>query len=391
MASLWKHPESRFWVACFTDAGGVQRKRSTRTTDRKIALGIAQRFESAYRTKLTEAQARKVISDIFEELHGEQLYHSTARAFLDGWLANKNKEMTQGSYTRYASAVSKFIAFLGDRADKDVAYVHKRDITDFRDHVAKKTTAATANTDLKILRSAFRQAVADGLRLDNPATAVSTLKERRDDDQSERRPFTEAELRKLFAVLSGEWRGIVLAGLYTGQRLGDIGSMTWRMIDLKERVISFRTRKTNRVVRIPIADSLFEYLNGQGARGSDDDVFPAAAKELRLAQGQSRRLSAQFHALLVEAGLAVDRTHKSTGIGRTGRRSPSELTFHSLRHNTTSWLKKAGVPESVVRDIIGHESQLVSLNYTHVDEETKRAAIEKLPALLPQADQTTVS
>lgn len=67
----------------------------------------------------------------------------------------------------------------------------------------------------------------------------------------------------------------------------------------------------------------------------------------------------------------------------------SELTFHSLRHNTTSWLKKAGVPESVVRDIIGHESQLVSLNYTHVDEETKRAAIEKLPTLVPTQAQAS--
>jgi len=28
-------------------------------------------------------------------------------------------------------------------------------------------------------------------------------------------------------------------------------------------------------------------------------------------------------------------------------RTVSELSFHSLRHNTTSWLKKAGVPECV--------------------------------------------
>ena len=58
----------------------------------------------------------------------------------------------------------------------------------------------------------------------------------------------------------------------------------------------------------------------------------------------------------------------------------SELSFHSLRHNTTSWLKNAGVPESLVRDIIGHESELVSRNYTHVDDASKREAICKLRA-----------
>ena len=70
---------------------------------------------------------------------------------------------------------------------------------------------------------------------------------------------------------------------------------------------------------------------------------------------------------------------KNSGRGHSVKRTVSELTFHSLRHNTTTWLKKAGVPESVVRDIIGHESELVSREYTHTDDESKRAAIQKLP------------
>ena len=34
------------------------------------------------------------------------------------------------------------------------------------------------------------------------------------------------------------------------------------------------------------------------------------------------------------------------------------------------------------RDIVGHESEAVSRNYTHIDAETKRAALDKLPELL---------
>lgn len=59
----------------------------------------------------------------------------------------------------------------------------------------------------------------------------------------------------------------------------------------------------------------------------------------------------------------------------------SELSFHSLRHNPTSWLTRAGAPESVVRDIIGHEPELVSREYTPMDDETQRKAIPKLPVL----------
>ena len=112
----------------------------------------------------------------------------------------------------------------------------------------------------------------------------------------------------------------------------------------------------------------------------DAPIFPKAAGEKRAADGESRRLSAQFHALLVKAGLVKSRPKdKNSGKGHSVKRTVSELTFHSLRHNTTSWLKRAGVPESVVRDIIGHESELVSREYTHLDDETKRKAIRNLP------------
>ena len=59
----------------------------------------------------------------------------------------------------------------------------------------------------------------------------------------------------------------------------------------------------------------------------------------------------------------------------------NELSFHSLRHTATSVLKNAGVSDVVARDIIGHESEAVSRNYTHIDMVTKRKAIDSMPNL----------
>ena len=134
---------------------------------------------------------------------------------------------------------------------------------------------------------------------------------------------------------------------------------------------------------IPLAKPLLDYLRKLPPLASDAPVFPKASAERHEADGESRRLSAQFHELLVKAGLADARAKdKNSGKGHSVKRTVSELSFHSLRHNTTSWLKKAGVPESVVRDIIGHESELVSRNYTHVDDATKRKAIQNLPKII---------
>ena len=87
--------------------------------------------------------------------------------------------------------------------------------------------------------------------------------------------------------------------------------------------------------------------------------------------------------LLVDVGLAQPRPEKwqSQGIRRDAPRKHSEITFHSLRHSTTSFLKNAGVSEAIVRDIIGHESRAVSQHYTVIDEDAKRAAMDKLPDL----------
>lgn len=380
MASLRKKPNSRFWIACFTDGDGIQRQRSTQATDRTTASGMAQKFEAAYAMKLTEAQARKVVSDIYEGLHGEQLYHATVRKFLTDWLAGKQAEMSPGSHKRYKNAVDKLLAFLDTRADRDIAYVHKRDIAALRDKTAAALSPSTANTDLKILRVAFRQAVVDGMRLDNPAAAIRTLDDRREPDAPERRPFDERELRTLLAVAKGEWRGLLLGGLYSGQRLGDLATLTGRKVNLTDELIKFRSQKTGRDMVIPIGAPFLAYLKKHFPADPDAPIFPKAAAEKREADGESRRLSAQFHGLLVKAGLAKPRPKdKNSGKGHSVKRTVSELTFHSLRHNTTSWLKRAGVPESVVRDIIGHESALVSREYTHMDDETKRKAIRNLP------------
>lgn len=179
MSSVWKHPKSQFWTACYTDENGVQRKRSTKETNRAKALLMAQKFEGAYRTKLTEAQARKVVSDIYQEIHGEQLFHASVRKFFTDWLANKKAELQPGAHKRYENAVDKLLDFLAERADRDIAYVHKRDITALRDQTATTLSASTANTDLKILRSAFKQAVSDGLRLDNSPSTVFAITPRR--------------------------------------------------------------------------------------------------------------------------------------------------------------------------------------------------------------------
>ena len=70
MASVIKRPESKYWVACFTSRDGKQLKRSTKSTDKRAALRIAQEIEAvemkARVADVTTDQLQKVFSDMSE-------------------------------------------------------------------------------------------------------------------------------------------------------------------------------------------------------------------------------------------------------------------------------------------------------------------------------------
>jgi integrase len=169
---------------------------------------------------------------------------------------------------------------------------------------------------------------------------------------------------------------IILFGLYTGQRLGDIASLTWQNIDLTRAELGLVTRKTKRRVIVPLAAPLEKFLSEVPA-GDDptQPIFPKAAATAK----RTGTLSNQFYEIMTDAGLARPRNHVSIGKGRSNRRTFNELSFHSLRHTATSLMKDAGISPAIVQDIIGHESPAISAHYTHIGEPAKRQAIAAMP------------
>ncbi len=380
MASLTKKPLSRYWIACYTDASGKQRQRSTKSTVRKDAQRIAEEFEAAYRTALTEGQARRVIADIYEEVNGEKLPSSSIKSYFEQWVARKEVETKKGTFARYKGTAKKFIEFMGDRANKDLVFISSKDVVGFRDSVARALTQSSANTDLKILRVALQQAWKDGLIQQNPAAQVDTL--RITEERTSRRPFTVAEMQRLLKAADAEWKGIILTGFYTGQRLGDLVRLRWSQVNLEAGEIQFSTRKTGRRVLIPIVAPLLAHLRKiRGGKTGDGALFPEAMTDVEKSEGDSRRLSGQFYHILVASGLAQKRSKSNTGKGHAAGRKTNPLSFHSLRHTATSMLKNAGVSEAVAMDIIGHDSREISLNYTKIESSAKRTALESLPTL----------
>jgi integrase len=385
VASLREKARSPFFFACFTAPDGRRVQRSTKQTKRKQAQAMANEWEKAARLaaekRLGEAQARRVLADIYEAIGTEPFRSAVARDFLSSWPEKRKADMAARTAQAYAQVVRDFLKSLGPRADINIAQLTKADVATYRDEVLRRTSVANANKSLKYLRVALGAAYKDGLAQDNPAAKFDVIK-RRESDRAERRPFKLTELKTLLARASGEWKGILLFGLYTGQRLKDIARLTWQNIDVETDELRFVTAKTGRRMTIPLAAPLLTHLETLPAGDNPRAPLFPAAHAIASREASDSRLSQQFHGLLVAAGMATARTKDETGEGRSHRRPVSEISFHSLRHTATSLLKKAGVPESVAMDIIGHDSTSISRHYTHVESSSKRSALKKLPNLL---------
>ena len=158
MASIWKHPRSRYWTACFYDPSGRPKRVTTKTTDRRLALRIANEFEKASRTRRTLSQLEKVLRTYHEELGGEEFEKRSLRAFCSEWLEEKEPSVSDATKKFYRKTVEKLLEYFGERAGQPITEVTRGDLVRFRNTLAKRTGPSTVNHDLMAVRMIFRSA-----------------------------------------------------------------------------------------------------------------------------------------------------------------------------------------------------------------------------------------
>jgi integrase len=381
MASIWKHPNSPYWTACFTDLDGRRKKRSTKETNRRKAEKLAEQFEEAARKRRTFGQVRSVLQDLHREITGEELKSVTVREHVQSWLAEKKDETKLATMHFYKASTTKFLDFLGERSDQEISLVTRGDLIGYRKALASTLSSNSTNHHIKCARMMFKMARRDALIAENPAEFVERVKKK---GGYERRPFTEEEIRRVLAEADDEWRSMILFALYTGQRLSDVAAFTWAQVNLEKAEIRFETAKTGRRMLIPIAAPLLTNL--KSIRKKDKGagpIHPRAAATLNK-NYKTSTLSNQFANLLAAAGLRNKVSHKKEKDGRAGAKTGAQLSFHSLRHTAVTLLKEAGVPHAVVQELIGHDSEQMSEHYTHVGIE----ALKKAAAALADVTST---
>lgn len=173
--------------------------------------------------------------------------------------------------------------------------------------------------------------------------------------------LTKEQFDGLMDKLPVHTRGIVATGFHTGMRKGEILSLVWDKVDLKNRVIRLKASDTkDKEARdIPISDELYKLLKGLLRSEQDKHVFLYRGKPIKDIRGALRKACEK-------AGVPY------------GRGVVNGFIFHDTRHSFNTHMRKAGVPESVIMRITGHSTREMFDRYNTIDSGDIAEAVNRL-------------
>lgn len=374
MATIQKRIGSPFFYASYRE-GGKWRLRSTKTTDVRQASELARAWEQASEAagngKLTLEAAEKLLRQTLADLanrSGTPLPTvPTMKEAVELELTAKAGSIAAVSQAKYRMIADEWLAWLGPKADLPVTDVKSIDFIEYRGMLAGKFHPETANGRLTTLATLLKPYVANGTLKVNPFDQVPRLK----NTVRTRRAFTLPEIQAVLKVADEEWKGLILFGLYTGQRIGDLVDLQWKDVDLGAGELKLRQHKTGRQVCVPLHSDIVTWLNTRPAHAeSNAPIFPRARSHGP--SGTSHRFR--------------DMVLAKSGLNIVGSKSPGrtrfDLSFHSLRHSAVSLIQASGASRAVAQALAGHASEAVNANYTHISSSDIRQWTNKIPSVL---------
>ena len=376
--SLLQNPSSGTWYARVNAPRGSDGKR------RQIRL-----------TGRTKHELEVAVANLLVKLsrgYDPSTRRTTVAALLDSWLETKQdvEFRTRESYEatvrlHLKPTLGSIVVTKLTRSQVQGAISNWRD-GDRLDGKRGRRGSRTTHENLRVLRSALKLAVIDGLRSDNPAEHVSLPKRSKPTRQS----TTAAGAS---AVINAAQDTLLFAALYVafaaGLRRGEIVALQRGDIDLSAQILHVRRSvvcRGRRVVikepkseagkrDIPIAPGLFCVLNDHLSK-----------QEQRLAILGVEPLPETFLFDRYDGQLwHPDAFGKSYRTLLRNHRLPA-LRLHGTRHSFASIGLSEGIHTKVMSRALGHESEILTLSvYTHVEDDLMRQAAAKIDAAISRA------
>jgi integrase/recombinase XerD len=282
---------------------------------------------------------------------------------------DKNYELHQkhlklkGLQPKTIEAYSRAIRRVGDYFDHQIDDLTEADLMDYFTDLRETHSWSSVKLDLYGLKF-YHEYV-----LKKPWVAPGLIKPPR----SQRLPdiVTVEETERIFLATQVLSYRVFFFTLYSlGLRLGEGLRLTVADIDAARKRVHIRDAKGNKDRLVPLPTATYQLLRRFWQRHRNPVLlFPNRHGGLpgaRTARTPLDRGGVQK---------ALRAVVESCGLKKT-------ISPHSLRHAYATHLVEAGVELTEVQRILGHHSILTTVRYTHLTDQTKHHAIDRINALM---------
>ena len=357
----------------------------------------------------TEAECHRKLNKLIDESKKSDYVYvqkDTLENYLDNWLTTvKRLQLKPKSYDRLEQTIRKDVA-------PAIGQIQIGALTtaDVQKMIADMQANDKSRSSIKKAYDAVNAAYKWGLKCtppavrSNPCSGVE-LPGTDKFDPVEIKFYTADEARKISEVALQRYKkgtpwyplgGLVVVGLNTGLRVGELAALEWdRDIDMEARLLY--VHKNVVVVKDRSKDAKRSYTekeqNSTKTDAGQDRVIPlnddaiAALNTLKQVTGNSKYVFATKDGnrkSLRDLDKIVRRVIRRAGF-------PEEKVYgpHSLRHTFATLLLSNGVDVKVVSELLGHSSVMITYNtYIHVIKEQKAKALSSLPNFITASSKS---
>ena len=269
MATLELRKSSKWWYGRWTEHGKVVvQNLDVEVVGRRPSPqdgSVDRRFEKSRadaQAKLDrlarESLTRKRVEDLAQVVHVARTGHRIGTIPLtglhDAWIALPRRHGQLGNtYITIAKGVfRRFAEFMCARypeAREMADVTHEMAAAFLASQRARGLSGRSFNAVLSLLKNTFRHLRRQAGIVDNPFDEIVSQVE----DTVHRIPFTPAELRVLLNAATDDdfCRPLLVTGMCTAMRRGDVCQLRWSDVDMKTGFITVTTSKTGAKVSIP--------------------------------------------------------------------------------------------------------------------------------------------
>ncbi len=286
---------------------------------------------------------------------------------LSEWYLELEKVKALSSYWLIGLTLKKFNSVFGDMI---VSNIKPADLENYQQRrISEGKAPATVDHEIGKPRTMIIKAYDNGMVSHDVVRVFEKAKKllKKGTDVRDR-VLSSDEFQALAANCPRHVADMVKTAYYSGMRRGEILNLTWDRVDMKAREVRLRPEdtKSGKGRTIPMCAELYSVFDGIPRHIHGGHVFLYQGKPVRD----------------IRAGLKTG--CKEAGL-KYGRSVEGGFVMHDLRHTFVTNMRKAGVPESVIMEITGHETREMFDRYNSVDAGDMKTAVDTMGKFLKKA------